>query len=219
MRIDFFRNDTTNLLDALVDYQAAMEAQLVIVQGNEQKRIMAWTSSTDSAEFDIARDEYTWTYDFTFPRYLRYSFIVLLFLVVESKLYGLCDEIGKRRGVSDKKAKALDGNVFQRCKKYLHESAGISRLNEPLWIEMEDLSKVRHCVVHTLGKVDLSKDKDHIQHIAAQKRGLSISDNELPEEGVIVVTAEYCAKAVANARQFFNELLDAAGFGPAISMF
>ena len=81
------------------------------------------------------------------------------------------------------------------------------------------MSKVRNCIVHVLGKVELSKDDKHLKLLVKKNIGLSISDKESQEEGFLIVSAEYCESAVRIAKQFFDEIFDAADFGLEINMY
>jgi hypothetical protein len=78
-----------------------MELQLDIAAKDEQQRLLDWIQTLDpedrSVMTEVVHDKYVWTHDFLFHRSLRYSFIVLLFLILENQLYELCDEIKKRR--------------------------------------------------------------------------------------------------------------------------
>jgi hypothetical protein len=217
MIIDFFRIDTTNILDGLGEYLEKLEAQLPDIQTNERKNIEAWAEkeSVDPAEFDAAFDEYRWTYGYFFPRSLRYSFIVLLFLVLENQLGLLCDEIKKRRNLN-LQVTDFSGSALKRAKSYLEKVVGITGVD---WENVEDLSKIRNCIVHTLGNVLLSRDTERLQLLAKQNIGISISSSEDPDIGVILITSEYCAQSVTSVRKFFDTIFDLAGFGEKLRLY
>ena len=217
MKIDFFRIDTTNILHGLAEYQKTMEAQLPVIQELEQSSIEAFRNHDlpNILPYESMMEEYDWVYRYFFPRSLRYSFIVLLFLVIEHQLNQLCDEIKKRRNLPIR-ANEMSGDVLKRSKAYLHKVAGVSIKN---WESLEDLSKIRNCIVHVLGKVELSKDGKHLKQLAKKNIGISISDEDSHEEGFLVISAEYCESAVHLAKQFFDEIFDGADFGPELSMY
>jgi hypothetical protein len=217
MIIDFFRIDTSNLLDGLAEYLEILETQLPDIHTKERKSIEAWaeSESVDPAEFDAAFDEYQWTYNYFFPRSLCYSFVVLLFLVLENQLGLLCDEIMKRRDLN-LQATDFSGSALKRAKTYLEKVVGITGID---WEKVEDLSKVRNCFVHTLGKVELSTDKERLHHLAKESFGISISGSDYSDAGVILITTEYCANSLVNVRKFFDAIFDAAGFGERLSMY
>ncbi len=219
MKIETFRLKTQNILSALTEYQKKMELQLKAVQEDEYNRFDKWAEQQAEPEdgfdkeliWEINGDYYRWTYDFMFPRSLRYSFMVLLFLVLENQLTGLCDEIAKRRSLSVR-LKDLKGDILERSKTYLHKIANVPTIDQSHWIKIEDLSKVRNCIVHALGKVELSVDRKRLAYLASEGWGISISDDSSPEPGVLVLTPEYCAHAVDDMDIFFRDLFDSAGF-------
>lgn len=217
MKIDFFRIETANIFHGLTEYQKIMEAQLPIIQGQEQSSIERFRDHDlpNTLPYESMVEEYDWVYEYFFPRSLRYSFIVLLYLVVEHQLNQVCDEIKKRRNLPIR-SNEMSGDALKRSKVYLRKVAGISIKN---WETLEDLSKVRNCIVHALGKVELSKDDKHLKLIVKKNIGLSISNIESQEEGFLIVSAEYCESAVRIAEQFFDEIFDAADFGLKLNMY
>lgn len=217
MKIDFFRIETANIFHGLAEYQKAMEAQLPIIQQHEQSSIEAFRDHDlpNTLPYESMMEEYDWVYEYFFPRSLRYSFIVLLFLVTEHQLNQLCDVIQKRRNLPVQ-ANEMGGDALKRSKVYLQKVAGLSIKN---WEYLEDLSKVRNCIVHALGKVELSKDEKHLKQLVKKNIGISISDEDSQEEGFLVVSDEYCASAVRFAKQVFEEIFDTADFGPELSMY
>jgi len=216
MIIDFFRIDTSNLLDGLSEYLEQLEAQIPAIQTNELKRLEAWAESeaVDPGEYDAAFDETRWTYDYFLPRSVRYSFVVLLYIVLENQLGLLCEEIRKRRNLNLQVTDFAGGGT-KRTRKYLEKVVGIKSID---WEMVEDLSKVRNCIVHTLGKVELSRDKERLNQLAQENIGISISNDEYADGGVILITPEYCALSLKNIRRLFDTIFDAAGFDQKFSM-
>ncbi len=145
-----------------------------------------------------------------FPRSQRYSFIVLLFLNLENLLTRFSDGIKKRDGHLIR-ANDLKGDIIARSRMYLHKIAKIPDLSQSIWEAIEDLSKVRNCIVHTLGEVALSSDQKRIRDIATQGTGLSIGNSDL-NDGFIVLEPAYCEKAVKDVYLLINDLFDKAGY-------
>lgn len=217
MKIDLFRIEIANVFHGLAQYQKTMETHLPVIQELEQSSIEKYRNneSPNTVPFDSMMEEYDWIYGYFFPRSLRYSFVVLLFLVTEHQLNQLCDEIKKRQNLPIR-ANEMSGDALKRSKVYLEKVAGISTKN---WSDIEDLSKVRNCIVHSLGKVELSKDEKHLKQLVKKNIGLSISDKDSQEEGFLVISADYCEASVNVAKKFFDEIFDAADFGPELSMY
>jgi hypothetical protein len=213
MIIHFFRIETDSFFRSLADYHEKMEAQIPIIRESEFEKVREWAKqeSVEYGEYDVAIDELHWDYDYNFPRSLRYSFVVLLFLVVEKQLTEFCRNLEEEHNLPIK-ANALKGDIIERAKTYVHKLASIAegRIN---WKKVEDLSKVRNCIINAMGDVKELRDKTHIQDLISANIGLTIGSEEFTERGKLQLSAEYCSKAVQEIQDFFDELFDAAGMG------
>jgi hypothetical protein len=213
MVINFFRIETEGLFRGLAEYHEKLEAQIPIIQQSEFEKVQEWSKneSVEYAEYDIAIDDLRWNYDYYFPRSLRYSFIVLLFLVVEKQLTEFCKTLQEEHNLSIKVGD-LRGDISERAKIYIHKLGGIpdDKVN---WKNVGDLSVVRNCIVHTMGDVNNSRDRIYIQNLISLNIGLSIGNEEFSERGKLQISAEYCTTAVQDIQFFFDELFDSAGMG------
>ena len=203
----------------LRDYQITMESQLKAIYEQETARITHLLNGIEDEEsrainLDIVADEFHYTHEVMFPRSMRYSFIVLLFLNLESLLNRFCDDIKERNSIEIRSAK-LKGDSVERTRTYLHKLAKVPEINPTIWGKIEDLSKVRNCIVHALGKVDESRDQIRIKDIAKQGIGLTIGDSDVFEAGHLILTPDYCANAVNDIASLIRELFDKAGYEPA----
>lgn len=219
MIFNFFRIDIDANLDMLRSYQADMQRQLEIIQKDESDRIKGvLTTIEDLAEqefyLDTAGDEFHYTHEVMFPRSQRYSFIVLLFLNLERMLTRFCDHV-KKEGKHEIRVTDFKGDIVARSRTYLHKYAKVPEADKRFWDAIEDLSKVRNCIVHTYGQVEHSSDKKRLQDIANMNHGLSIGDYDL-DQGHIVLEPGYCEKAILDVSALMTELFDKAGFPPAI---
>lgn len=213
MIINFFRIETEGLFRSLADYHKKLEAQIPIIGKTEFEKIQEWAKqeSVEYGEYDIAVDELKWEYEYYFPRSLRYSFIVLLYLVVEKQLTQLCKIIQAGDNLPIK-ANDLRGDIIERSKTYIHKVAGVS-MNEVDWTKLSDLSVVRNCIVHTMGEIVESKDRAYLQKMVSANIGLSTGSDEFLDNNRLQLSKEYCSTAVHNMQVFFDQLFDAAGMG------
>ncbi len=213
MKDDYFRTETMTLVRKLARYQEAMEDQRSFFYDSHSEKILSRPDlNPDDREGFL--DGLSGRESF-FERALRYSFIVLLHLVVENQIVQFCDELKEQRDLPLRSTE-MSGDAIKRSKAYLQKVARISNLN---WTPVEDLSKVRNCIVHAFGKVELSRDESHLRQIASRGNGLSITSWNIgwEEGGVLSLTSEYCASAVRDATTFFEEMFEASGFGPKVS--
>jgi hypothetical protein len=209
LEIDLFRMGVEGTQSQIHEYQSMMESQLSFIKKAEEQRLASLFPSSDGleVEFDLALDDFRWTHEFMFPRFFRYSFVVLLVLLLENQLNGICRMMRERHSLA-LKCSDFAGSPIERCKIYLGKYAQIP-LNETSWRSMEDLVLVRNCIVHTLGQVTLSRDATRLREITGQ--GLQIKD-DFGETDILVINSEYCDRAAIEEKRFFTELLDAAGF-------
>ena len=139
MVINFFRIETEGLFRGLADYHEKLEAQIPIIQQSEFEKVQEWAKqeSVEYAEYDVAIDELHWNYNYYFLRSLRYSFIVLLFLVVEKQLTEFCRTLQEEHNLS-LKANDLRGDIIERSKAYVHKLASIPE-GKVHWKKVGDL--------------------------------------------------------------------------------
>lgn len=211
MNSDYFRFETMTLLNNLANYQEKMERQTSLIEEKDRENILSRPySNPDDREGLLDGLSYRGSF---FERALRYSFIVLLHLVVENQLAQFCDRLKEQHSLP-LRSNEMSGDAIKRSKVYLQKVAGIPNLN---WTPVEDLSKVRNCIVHAFGKVELSRDESYLRQIAAQGNGLSITSWDVgwEDEGILSLTSDFCASAVRSATTFFEEMFEVANFGKA----
>jgi hypothetical protein len=88
----FIVEETRALLRSLAEYLEELEAQIPAIKEHQLDRLeneFEENAVTDD-DYEIAIDELRRVYDEEFPRSLRYSFIVLLFLIFEKQLTEFC---------------------------------------------------------------------------------------------------------------------------------
>jgi len=218
IHVDFFRSGTTSLLEELEGYQTAMEIRLEDMRKKALLELQSLQDITDPEErreeIHIANEQFQYTYEFAFPRFLRYSFVVLLFLSLESELDRLCDEITRRRSLTQRARDFKARGNIAKFREYFETVVGISQLNKALWQRVEDLSDVRNCIVHKSGKVTFDGKGKHIRDIIKKASGLSIGGEDYGQPDVLMIRTEYCEQAVADVDAFFDSLFEAADFGP-----
>jgi len=216
--MDFTRIQTTSNLEALSQYQRTMESQFDSAKQQAESELNTWLKDSGEAAFDegwpVEIDEYRQTYEFTFPLFLRYSFLVLLFFSLENELNRVCDEIAKRRSLALRVKDIRASGTIATFRTYLQKVAGLSGLGPTHWEPIMELADLRNCIVHALGKIPSGNEGERLRQIVKKTRSLSISDGDSGQPDVLLITPEYCAQAVAIVDKFFDTLFEAADFGP-----
>lgn len=212
IRVDFFKVETMAMFDSLTEYLNAMEEQMVRLRKEEELRLKR--KSKDYEEWTIMQVEHEILFDDYFPRFLRYSFINLLYSIVANRLTALCTEIQNRRNLP-LGPKDLKGSELDRCKVFLYKLVSVDISTIANWEPLKSLEKVRHCIVHADGLVAKSRDRGVLEKLVATDSSISILDKS-PFAGTLQVDVHFCESAIANATEFFDNLFNLAGFGPPV---
>lgn len=225
MRItgSFARGLTLAAIGGIKTYYEAAESGLQAFQDNElaQIRKTAEAQHWEYSDWAGASQEHEMTFDMLVPNYFRYSCVVLLYLIFESKLKEMCEIAHK--AAPDKPLPEFGRDFVGTCKRYLRDAADFSTQH---WGQLEDLSKLRNCIVHASGRVG-GRYAKHIASIAETGIGIHISGagSEPPSEllplylddNQIMIEPRYCRWIIKTVYEFFEELCDALSL-PAFSL-
>lgn len=212
----FFHNLSLATFNGLNDYYAVMELQLKTLKDNDRKEIeeeiqkLGLSDQEGFAEWDMAMQNHTATFDMMYTNFFRYSFITLIFLALEDWLYKLCLAAQDVKGVTNSPQK----HSLEEYRKFLN-GANISVSNR-LWEVAYDLQKVRDCIVHTSGDVTRSKDEKYLRAMAKSKKGVKISNyvysgDEEPlylDHDMLLIQPDYCTSAIKNIKVLIEGLCD-----------
>jgi hypothetical protein len=221
---DLFRFEMMESLTGLSSFLETMEAQLEEVHRIEESRMKAVYDSFKpkdaddlaefSGEFSAEADGLRHRYEVLFPRILRYSLATQLFMFVETNFDKLCDEIAKRRTLA-LRSRDLKGSLFDRVKLFTEKVAGLPMVEEKNWQALMTLQKVRDCIVHAGGNIEASRDRDFLRQLISKNQGLAGPD----EDGLLQIEHGFSVRMIAEARAAFNQVFEAAGFGPEVPKF
>jgi hypothetical protein len=208
---DIQRWDTEFAFSNLGDYLELIEGQFEILREKEQKKIPqnppAGLTEEELAEWqaDIIIFERRYFHDF--PSIIRYSFVVQLHILLETRLKAICDEISKRKGLGLKESD-FKGSPIERVCVFLEKVMKLPVKEHSTWEWLKNLQKVRDCIVHSNGNIELSRDKKYLIDLCRNKRiGLSV------ESGTLMIDRDYCDESLKMINSFFQELFETAGFG------
>lgn len=207
---DIHRWDTEFAFSNLGDYLELIEGQFDGLREKEQKQIPqnppAGLSDEKFAEWqsDIMFFEQRYYHDF--PSIIRYSFVVQLHILLETRLKASCDEISKRRDLELKESD-FKGSPIERVSTFLEKVIKLPVKEHITWKWLKDLQKVRDCIVHANGQIEMSRDKKYLNELCNKRIGLSV------EAGTLMIERNYCEKSLEMINSFFQNLFDSAGFG------
>jgi len=164
---------------------------------------------TDRQEFFQIHYQY---YEHEFPSRLRYSFIILLYMILETQLRATCDSLKKEKDIELGLSDITGNDEIDRARKYIERVAGIKGLDTAKWSEPRTLQKVRNCLVHANGEIKQFKrdgDRKHIEQYAGQRKGLTIDS-----WGFLSPAPAYCRNALSAVRELFRSIFEACGWEP-----
>jgi hypothetical protein len=147
-----------------------VENELIIEQAAEKEAetngpnwTPDWNDPDSVGEWHSERSTARYMHDETmFPMH-RYSCIVMLFTTFERELIRLIEnlEAGKWKKICDEKA-GRNVSPLKEAIKFVLDSRGVKIPDCPQYEALNDLQKIRDCIIHSKGEVSLSRDKEHL---------------------------------------------------------
>jgi hypothetical protein len=216
----FTRDLTTATISGLMQYYETIEDQLKGIKQHEKQKIHEYLQELDVdfeeylAEREIANQEYAATFEMLFTNFFRFSCVILLYLVIEDKLQELC-----RAAKIVRKASAPvpdhPRSPIKEYKDYLKKEISLINID---WSKVDELNKVRNCIVHHSGRADNRKDP-FLYSMAGKVPGFHINSREYQsiegieplylEEEMIVLDKIYCQQAIQEIGALFEQICDA----------
>jgi len=201
----------TWFIDGLEKYLSVTEAQMEEAQRLECQTLrLQGPASEDEEGIDEFRREIASLnnlYELNLIPATRYSFVVLLHILLETQLRVFCADLQIQRGLPKISVKDFRGSAVEQAELFLSKLAGVRPQDFPEWEQLRTLQKVRACVVHTYGRVDESRDENFLRELTKKGVGLSIG-----YEGRISVNKVFCEQQLINLRNLFQQLFTAVGW-------
>jgi hypothetical protein len=208
----YYITECMERLDGLADYLAVMEAQVVSFKAKEAEKLKKdlegipdSCSNNDEYSFVQWREHQYRQFEYSIPESYHYSFVVLLWLVVEDELKRVCGEIARRKGAPTPSIDRRNG-IIKPYMNFLDTTGGLPLRNIAHWHEICHLQKIRNRIVHASGRIDESGDIGYLTRLKGKHIGLQID-----EEQRLRVEPDYCKLAIRNTIEFFAEILDGVG--------
>jgi len=155
--------NTLYALDSFANYWAENEKLIQkAADDEEQKRKPSWTPQ-DDAEMGEYREEVRISrhlHDEIMTPMLRYSCISMLYTTVERELRRLVVNLEQERGKQKLDSKDLKGSFLQQTGKFSEVCFGLTLADCPEYKAVCDLQKIRNCIVHCRGEVNLVNEGD-----------------------------------------------------------
>jgi hypothetical protein len=147
-------------------------------------------------------------YDKHMGAYLRYSHVLLTYIVFESRIYAFSSVLAATR--KDAQIFKSNGNksLIEQFEAYL-KLLSITLPGQQAHNDVEDLRLIRNCIVHCNGSIDglRETDKQKLQARLKVRSGISID-----EEGKLTLTTECCLTLQDSVFQYMRHVDKAADF-------
>jgi hypothetical protein len=213
LNIDLRPVDTQHAISALRHYLELMEQQMPIVRacgiasleaerplGNDEEEQSLFSNEVNYLEQLFEED--------LVPT-MRYSFIVFLHTVLETRLCSFCVAMQRERSLPLDLGE-IRGRGIEQARIYLTKLVGIAVGDFTEWAHLRTFQTVRNCIVHTYGYLDSEDDRHkQLRKLASKQLGLSIT-----HDGRIALDASFCQKHLAYIQSFFKRLFLEADWKP-----
>ncbi len=220
----FFGMECNRIINGLIDYHKIFDNLLDSIKKENISKIKkevyaiakehSLNDDDEYAEWSIKKDEHDGTYEMLYTNFLKYSFIVLVGLILEDHLYRLYLAVCDKKDIL-KPHPVPRVNIIENCRKDIEETGVVIDLK--FWDSIIDFKTVRNCIVHSSGKITHSRENE-LRRISGKYPGLYISQavnrrNLMPlhnEDDMLVVDSEYCMSIVTDIKLLFRELFKTA---------
>ncbi len=206
MAADLDRATTRNFLDGLRFFLTTFDDQR---DAAREEDALALTESREHHAHAVLFGDLV-------PRLQRYSFVLLLTMILEARIAVFCRTLCQDHGLSY----TLDdtqGNFVERVRTFLKE---VVQAQPPadLWRWVEDLMLLRSCIGGAAGNVSMMSqaDRRRVRSVVQRRPGLSLEPDDLlfsralalsrQTDTVLVVHSEFCLDAVTAAQGLFGYL-------------
>jgi hypothetical protein len=156
------------------------------------------------AEQQVARD----MHDQTMIPMHRYSCVVMLYSTVERELLRLVENLEKEHGQQKLKWKDIRANSkVEQISKFCEVFFGFRLVDRSHYNAVTELQKIRDCIIHCLGDVSLSSDKDFLMKLQQKRKGFFAH----PKHDIAI--GDECIKQfLMEVWRFFVSVFDALGW-------
>lgn len=205
MESDWLEFGTYVEIESLSYYLYKLYAHL----GNMQEDFMEWTKSevekTEDAEekekfYHINLVDY-WQFTKVLPRLFLNSFHVAAYSLLETKIYCIAREVGKKQSQQFDVSEIRRGNYLESAVYYIKKLTGINAKTFSCWGDLVDGQKLRNIIVHSNGNMTKKSDTD-----LAKKCGVYDYDASRGSGKEVAITHDYCSRFIDLLKTFFSEM-------------
>lgn len=162
LEIDLRPVDTKHAISASRKYLEIMEQHMPLIQQAELSALEGTRELADDGEGRSIHSSIITYAENLFEEdiipTMRYSCIVFLHTVFETRLHDLCDTLRLEKSIPISLSD-LRGSAIDQAKDYLSKLADIPVATYPEWDPLRSFQKIRDCIVHHYGFVKPNEDR------------------------------------------------------------
>ena len=206
MAADLDRATTRNFLDGLRFFLTTFDDQR---DAAREEDALALTESREHHAHAVLFGDLV-------PRLQRYSFVLLLTMILEARIAVFCRTLCQDHDLSYT-LDDMQGNFLERVRTFLQE---VVQAQPPadLWRWVEDLMLLRSCIADAAGNVSMMSQADgrRVRSVVQRRPGLALEPDDLlfsrtllvarQTDTVLAVHSEFCLDAVTAAQGLFGYL-------------
>lgn len=165
---------------------------------------MQWTrAEVQKIENEDKRSEFLgvnlveyWQLTKVFPRLFLNSLHVAAYSLLETEVYSIASEVGRKHNQRFDPSDIRHGNYLESAIYYIRKLTGINAKTFSCWGGLTDGQKLRNIIVHSNSKV--TKESD-----ISLARKCGVYDTSSKE---IAITHAYCESFIGSLREFFSDM-------------
>jgi hypothetical protein len=141
-----------------------------------------------------------------FPTTLRQSYLIKIHIHIEVKLSEICDYLKEKNKLSVSLSH-FSGSLIEKTRRYLLSYASFS-LPSVDWTVVEELTKLRDCIVHCNGNILKSRDQQYIRNLVSTRSSdhLYLSLRKSSDGEWLILKEEYNQLLTKWVQDFFNNM-------------
>ena len=203
--------DTRHTLSAIRKYLQIMEEQMPTIESKELSDLEAERPTSGcEEEYSIFSSIVSHTenlFEEDIIPTMRYSFVVFLHTVFETRLRSLCDDVKQEKGIPISVSE-LRGSAIDQARDYLSKLADIQVGSYGEWNSLRDFQKIRDCIVHSYGFVSSGeRGGKAVERIIEGSSELTLNHRRR-----ICPTRGFCLRQLEAVEAFLNRLMADMGW-------
>jgi hypothetical protein len=204
---DWICFDTKYAFDQIEEYFGIMSAQIETLKENNMENIRAsLENAKDIEDYQLQSStlfqEHYYQYEENLPRCLTYSFITMIYTLLERRLNELCNDLIKKNKIKLSVNK-LKGSLSERIELFF-KAFNLNGIKKQDINTILEFSRVRNQIVHENGQMEnaSNKLKNYIKNI----KDIKTVNNQL------IIEPSYCIDHLIYFKKMFSNAFTELGY-------